>query len=136
MGFDWGAIQRGFFDRAAVEKAAGRAKRKALSKQGAFIRTRAKTSIRKKKGTAPAGQPPHSHAGQLRLIFFAWDQQTGSVVVGPVPFQARGVGSGVVPKLLEYGGRAKGKHYGGNPFMRPAEQAERAKFTDQFKRSV
>ena len=47
-----------FFDRAAVVRAVDGVKRKVLSKAGAFIRTAARTSIRKRKGSAPAGSRP------------------------------------------------------------------------------
>lgn len=79
-----------FFDRHVVMAAVGNAKRKVLSKAGAFIRTAAKTSIRKRKGSAPPGAPPHSHEGSLRrLILFGYDKPNDSVVVGPVGFKLK-----------------------------------------------
>lgn len=81
------------------------AKRKVLSKAGAFIRTAAKTSIRKRKGSAPwgGGAPPHSHEDSLppqrRLILFGYDKPNDSVVVGPVGFK-----KSEAPSVLEYGG--------------------------------
>lgn len=48
-----------FFDRPKVRRAVDKAKRQVLSRGGAFIRTTAKRSIRKRKGTAPPGKPPH-----------------------------------------------------------------------------
>jgi len=91
-----------FFDRAAVIGAVDAAKRKVLSKAGAFIRTAARTSIRKRKGSAPAGKPPHSHEGSLRrLILFGYDRHSDSVVVGPVGFK-----NSTAPSVLEYGGPA------------------------------
>jgi hypothetical protein len=83
------------------------AKRKVLSKAGAFIRTAAKTSIRKREGSAPggAGAPPHSHEGSLppqrRLILFGYDKPNDSVVVGPVGFKKS---APPAPSVLEYGG--------------------------------
>ena len=47
-----------FFDRHVVIAAVDKAKRKVLSKAGAFIRTAAKSSIRKRKGSAPPGPHP------------------------------------------------------------------------------
>lgn len=91
-----------FFDRPKVRRAVDKAKRQVLSRGGAFIRTTAKRSIRKRKGTAPPGKPPHSHEGSLRrLIFFGYDKQTDSVVVGPVGFRR-----GTAPNVLEFGGTA------------------------------
>ena len=90
------------FDAARVRRAMDAVTRRALSRAGAFIRQRAKTSIRKCKGISRPGDPPHSHAGHLRrLIFFAWDAITESMVIGPVPFK-----EGEAPSLLEFGGTA------------------------------
>jgi hypothetical protein len=137
VGFDFAALKRGFFDRDAVAAKVDAGKRRVFGRFGAFVRTRARSSIRKRRQPSPPGQPPSSHAGQLRLIFFAWDEQSQSVVVGPVPFAAKRVGAGVVPGLLERGGdsviRGKRKRYQGNPFMVPALEHERPKFADQMK---
>jgi len=92
-----------FFDKPAVLRAVDKAKRAVLSKAGAFVRTTAKHSIRTKKGSAPPGQPPHSHEGSLRrLIYFGYDPATDSVVVGPVGFKRTGA-----PHLLEFGGKTE-----------------------------
>ena len=92
-----------FFDRKAVTDAVDRAARKVLSKFGAFVRTAAKHSIRKRKAVSQPGQPPSSHAGHLRrLIFFGYDPARKSVVIGPTPFRSEAE----APPLLEYGGRA------------------------------
>ena len=91
-----------FFDSPKVKRAVSKAKRREQSRAGAFIRTRAKSSIRTRKGYAPPGQPPHSHAGHLkRLIYFSYDPATGSVVVGPLRWA-----KGEAPSLLEHSGRA------------------------------
>lgn len=121
-----------FFDRPAVAGAVNAGKRKALSKAGAFIRTAARTSIRKRKGSAPAGSPPHSHEGSLRrLILFGYDKSSDSVVVGPVGFE-----KSIAPSALEYGGRTTvtGKGRGrreprvvkiaARPYMDPALKKE------------
>ena len=92
-----------FFDRQAVVEAVGRANAKVLSKAGAFIQRRAKSSIRKRKRVSDPGQPPSSHVGTLRnLIYFSFDPPTRSVVVGPTPLGS----TGIVPPVLEYGGQA------------------------------
>jgi hypothetical protein len=92
-----------FFDKPTVLRAVDKAKRAVLSKAGAFIRTTAKHSIRTKKGSAPPGQPPHSHEGSLRrLIYFGYDPATDSVVVGPVGFKRTGA-----PHVLEFGGKTE-----------------------------
>lgn len=134
MDLDFASFKVDFFDTSRVMKRVAAGKRRVLSKIGAFVRQRAKTSIRKRKKSSPPGQPPSSHAGQLRLIFFAYDHRSESVVVGPIAFGARG-GAGIVPRLLEFGGEVirGGKRlvYRGNPFMRPAMEAELPKFEQQ-----
>jgi hypothetical protein len=92
-----------FFDRPKVQRAVDRAKRRALSKAGAFIRQRAKTSMRRRRGSSAPGSPPHAHEGSLRrLLFFAYDPGADSVVVGPVKLNK----PGEAPSVLEFGGRA------------------------------
>lgn len=136
-----------FFDRHVVIAAVDNAKRKVLSKAGAFIRTAAKTSIRKRKGSAPPGAPPHSHEGSLRrLILFGYDKPNDSVVVGPVGFKKSDA-----PSVLEYGGdtivlrRVGGR--GGKltsqkvkiaprPYMAPALEKQRPKLPLLWRNSV
>jgi len=49
------AAKQGFFSREKVKRSVDAGTRKVLSKFGAFVRQRAKTSIRKRKGTSPPG---------------------------------------------------------------------------------
>lgn len=131
-----------FFDSPAVVARMKKARRRALSKAGAFVRRRAQTSIRPRKKSSPPGQPPSSHAGLLRkFIYFAWDQSSESVVVGPVPLDTRPQSPGA-PELLEHGGsvsrelksgRKVRDTYAGNPFMSPSLEKERPKFAALFK---
>lgn len=135
MAFDIRIIAKGFFDAEKIVKSLSKEKRAAFSKAGAFVRQRAKTSIRKRKAASPPGQPPASHAGHLRnLIYFAWDDATESVVVGPLAFEAKRVGPSVVPALLEEGGVSPtGAFYLARPYMLPALRAEQQKFPDLFR---
>ncbi len=97
-----------FFDRSKVLAAMDRATRKALSKAGAFIRQRAKTSIRKRKKASAPGSPPSSHVGHLRkFLFFSYDDSSKSVVVGPA--RLSGTADPDAPNRLEYGGTVSGK---------------------------
>lgn len=121
-------IKKFFFDRKVVIDAVDRATRKALSKAGAFIRTRSKSSIRSRKKVSAPGSPPSSHTGDLKKrIFFGYEPATKSVVVGPVRFRA-----GEAPRLLEFGGQARRRSHGKTravayrprPFMGPALQKE------------
>ena len=133
-----------FFDRKRVVRAVDKAKRKVLSRIGAFIRTAARTSIRSRKGTSKPGQPPYSHTGLLRKwILFGSDPQADSVVIGPVGFK-----NSQAPHVLEFSGETKAprwwqKRLGKkririrpHPFMGPALEKERAKLPAMWAGSV
>ena len=133
-----------FFDRPAVQRAIDPARRRALSKAGAFVRQRAKTSMRKRRGTSRPGQPPFAHEGSLRrMVLFGYDPRTKSVVVGPVGFRR-----GKAPSVLEFGGRAKvvrrrgGKRtkqavrIAARPYMRPALEKEAQNLPKVWRNSV
>jgi hypothetical protein len=133
-----------FFDRAKVRGAVNRAKRAVLSKAGAFIRQTARNLIRKRKGTAPPGAPPHSHEGSLRrLIYFGYDPASDSVVVGPVGFR-----NSPAPHALEFGGKTevKSRRRGKvvrtrvtieqRAFMGPALEKERPSLPKRWANSV
>jgi hypothetical protein len=66
-----------FFDRKAVIDAAGRPQAANLSKAGAFVRTAARSSLRRRKAVSAAGSPPSVHSRDsfrtLKTILFAWD---------------------------------------------------------------
>ena len=135
------AAKQGFFDRAKVKNAVDAGTRKVLSKFGAFVRQRAKTSIRKKKGISPPGSPPYSHTGLLRkFILFAYDPQRRSVVIGPTLTKE----GSRVPSLLEYGGEVIIEHrskkrlarYRPRPYMRPAFEAEKSQLPALWRNSI
>lgn len=122
-----------FFDRPKVQRAADRGTIRALSRAGAFIRTRARSLIRKRKRISLPGDPPSSHIGLLRrLIFFGYDRRRESVVVGPAARR-----NSKVPRVLEEGGISTATSWDGHqlterkikirarPYMAPALEAER-----------
>lgn len=138
-----------FFDRAKVVDALDRATRRALARIGAFIRQRAKTSIRSRKGSAPPGQPPHAHTGLLRrFILFGYDPATRSVVIGPAKLNR----STAAPSVLEFGGQTTVESYRSRrgqvrrvrrrvtvearPYMGPALEKECAHLPRQWAHSV
>lgn len=145
-----------FFDRAVVIEAAGKARVRVLSKFGAYVRTRARSSIRKRKKPSKPGQPPSSHLGLLKqFLFFGYDRATASVVIGPALIN-RGSGA---PETLEHGGTADVEHarwvsgpkYGNRrqritethrvkiaarPFMAPALRAELPRLPAVWKDSI
>ncbi len=158
-------IKKLFFDRPKVQRATDKARRRVLSRAGAFIRQTARTSIRKRKGTSPPGSPPYSHVGLLRrLILFGYDERTDSVVVGPVKLNKQSD----APHTLEFGGTTvarrtmlvrvgdtgrdrrgrftRGKRqlvkagtrlvYKPRPFMGPAMQKELPQFPELWRNSI
>lgn len=178
-------VRKSFFDADRVLKSMDRATHKVLSRGLAFIRTRSRTSIRYRKDSAPPGKPPSAHKTGSRIktnrktgvskrqassplrdmIFFAYDRDTKSGVVGPVIFpSARRKGT---PERLEYGGSTTGKrrvpiagiperdsrgrfvplgvrtrlvdarlNYEPRPFMHPALESEMPKIMENFRDSM
>ena len=117
-----------FFDRAKIKKKVDARTRKVLSKFGAFVRQTSRKSIRKRKGTSKPGRPPFSHTGVLkRFIFFGYDKDRQSVVIGPVIAPGK---AGKAPQVLEHGGKVS-LPFGNNadieprPFMAPAFEKEK-----------
>lgn len=129
-----------FFDRAAVIDRVGVARVKVLSKIGAFVRRRARSSMRRRKKASAPGKPPSVHAGQLKdMLYFGYDPGTESVVVGPVRFA-----KGEAPALNEYGGQAQRRRFGvvrtvtypARPFMGPALKAEEPRLASMWQDSI
>lgn len=138
MALDFARIREAFFDSPKVMRAVKSEKRRMLSKLGAFTRRTARSSMRKRKKPAPAGQPPSVHEGSYkRLTYFAWDGSRESVVVGAIPFKA----SSLMPELTEHGGETTVKtkrgtvqqQYQPHPAMRLAMNKELPKFARMFK---
>lgn len=136
-----------FFDSKPVLDATTRAERRVLSRFGAFVRTRARTSIRSRKRSSAPGSPPSSHTGMLKkFILFFYEMARRSVVIGPAKLNAQGVN---VPQVLEEGGtaqvikgpasnrRRKNIEVKARPYMGPAFNAELPKvpslWADQIK---
>ena len=136
-----------FFDRAEVMRATSRAERRVLSRFGAFVRRSARSSIRKRKGISQPGRPPSSHTGLLRkFIFFAYQVQSRSVIVGPVRLNRK---VGDAPAALEHGGTSRvveGSRRSGRrvrtirvrprPYMQPAFEKEKEKLPQMWRDSV
>jgi hypothetical protein len=113
-GIKFAAYLHSFFDRAAVIDALTEAEWVVLSKFGAYLRERARTSIRKgnRKGDpSTPGTPPRSHdvwlpnGGRAKhllreMMFFGFDANRRTVVVGPAVINAP---TGA-PGLCEFGG--------------------------------
>jgi hypothetical protein len=150
-----------FFNRRAVTGAVSLAKRKVLSKFGAFVRTRARSLMRparmksraemssaeiivyeeKKRyalrvhGPTPRrpmasskpGDPPRVILGLLKQhLYFSYDADKGSVVIGPA--KLNGTNSNA-PEVLEHGGwvrmpNGRNVWIEARPFMSPSFEAE------------
>jgi len=136
-------VKQLFFDSPKVVRAVDRTTRRVLSKFGAFVRRTARSSIRKRKRISEPGSPPSSHSGLLKkFIFFGYDPQKRSVVIGPERLTQRGRGE--APHLLEYGGtgsvQRKGKRrrakVRARPFMGPAFEKEEPKLAAMWRDSI
>jgi len=101
MKFKLNQMKGMFFDNPKIRNAIDTATRKVLSKFGAYVRTRARSSIRSRKGVSKPGRPPYSHTGLLKkFIFFGLDRAHRSVVIGPISLNT----PTNAPQVLEYGG--------------------------------
>src|SRR6478609_7910736 len=99
------AVTSFFFDKAIVKNAMDSASYKALLKAGSYIRTRARSSMRRRKRASAPGAPPSVHKGFLKnFTFFSWDPATRSVVVGPEKLDS--VVAKDAPNALEFGGES------------------------------
>ena len=130
-----------FFDHPRVTGAVDKATRKVLSKFGAFVRTRARSSIRKRNAVSAPGEPPSSHTGLLKNnILFLFSPESRSVVIGPILLNKRTD----APRILEHGdtvvrrrrNRRVRMNYERRPFMGPAFEAEQQSLPKLWRDSV
>ncbi|MEN9555081.1 MAG: hypothetical protein RLZZ232_1367 [Planctomycetota bacterium] len=129
-----------FFDRRRVTSAVDKATRTRLSRFGAFVRTAARSSIRRRKASSKPGQPPSSHTGLLKQhIYFIYEPNNRSVVIGPAFLNERQQ-SPPVPELLENGGlvyrTGVSMFYEPRPYMRPAFDQEMDNLEKLWRNSV
>lgn len=146
IGLSVKAAQNQFFDRAHVKARVDTGTRRVLPKFGAYVRTRSKSSIKKRKTISQPGKPPSSHVGTLKnLIYFAFEDSLRgpNVVIGPVltnqSARAAKAQGDTVPGVLEEGGviQVTEKRLGktqsrlariqARPFMLPAFEIEKNK---------
>ena len=127
IGFRIDQAKTMFFDPKKVLDPAERADRQQLSKFGAFVRTRARSSMRKRKRASRPGEPPSVHVGLVKkFLYFVYESQRRNVLIGPA--KLNGTRSGDSLEMLEHGGdttRRRGKEtvraqYPARPFMGPA----------------
>ena len=133
-----------FFDRGAVLSPMAKAKRRALSRFGAFVRRASRSSIRKVgKNGAPAkpGQPPKSRTGLLKQhIYFLYDAKNDSVIIGPAALSGTVSQSRLATETLEVGGSVTRDGqiyvYAKHPYMKPAYEKTLPKAAEMFKGSL
>jgi len=132
-----------FFNSPRVMAAVDKGTRRVLSRFGAFVRQRAKSSIRKRKKPSAPGSPPSSHSGLLKkFIWFSYEPNRRSVVIGPARLGGRNRGD--APSLLEYGGtttirrrkRRRKVRIRARPFMGPSFEKERVRLPELWKNSI
>lgn len=106
-----------FFNTKEVEDAVDKAERNVLSKFGAYTRSDAKKSMRRrKKGPSEPGKPPRVVTGLLKsFLFFGYDKSAQSVVVGPALLTGFKKAGEALP-ALEYGSTK----VEARPYMNPA----------------
>ncbi|GHT13373.1 hypothetical protein FACS1894170_09290 [Planctomycetales bacterium] len=85
------------------------------------------------------GSPPFSHSGTLKkFLFFGYDPNRRSVVIGPVVVPGK---SGKAPSVLEHGGRivlprGNSATVAPRPFMQPAFTKELPQVKTLWKDSI
>lgn len=139
-------VTRLFFDRRAVLGRVDAAARAALSRFGAYVRQVARTSIRFRHRASAPGQPPSSHMGLLRrFIFFSYEPEKRSVIIGPARLNQK---VGNAPQALEYGGRSedmvglrgqrrrRSLYIRARPYMGPAFEKVKPQLPDLWAGSV
>ena len=132
-----------FFNSPKVIAAVDKATRRVLSRFGAFVRQAARSSIRRRKEPSAPGSPPSSHSGLLKkFIWFSYEPNRRSVVIGPARLGGRNRGD--APSLLEYGGtttirrrkRRRRVRIRARPYMGPAFEKERVRLPSIWKNSI
>ena len=134
--------KRLFFDRQKVLSKVSRAERRVLSRFGACVRQEARQRIRRRKRVSRPDESPTNQTGLLkRHIYFVFDPDCRSVVIGP----ARMTTGSEAPATLEYGGQAVVATSAGQPvrvaieerpYMGPAFRQELPKVPALWRDSV
>ncbi len=141
LGLKMSDAKRLFFDRPAVQALLTKEERSRLSRFGAFVRQRAKSSIKMSSGnqSSAPGAPPKGHTDDLRRrIYFAFDPSRRSVVMGPVTFDSRtgeelaALETGGMTTIREAGRRRRRVFIRARPFMLPAFHQELPKASFQW----
>lgn len=142
MAVDFVKITEAFLDSPKIQKFIDQKTKKVFVRFGGTVRKTAQFSMRTRKGTAPAGQPPYAHDKKLlrKLLFFFYDVETKTVVIGPIRLDK--TADQHIPKLMEEGGKIarvtrSGKtvvhEYDEHPFMKPAFDKHIGKLAEMYR---
>lgn len=142
MAVDFVKLTDAFLDNPKIQKYLDQKTKKVFVRFGGTVRKTAQFSMRSRKGTAPAGQPPYAHKKKLlrKLLFFSYDVNTKTVVIGPVRIER--TMDQHIPKLMEEGGKVaketrSGKivtlDYTPHPFMQPAFETHIGKLAEMYR---
>lgn len=129
-----------WFDKEYVLRHVDQAKAKILSRFGYFVMRDARQSIRKRKRPAAPGQPPTNQTGLLKkFIYFSYERERRSVVIGPALLPSARQ-QPPIPQVLEEGGLARGVfrrpvRIQARPYMQPAFDRQLAKNMPQMWRN-
>ncbi|MEO1530387.1 MAG: hypothetical protein AAFX06_33785 [Planctomycetota bacterium] len=131
-------VQRNAFNVRAIENAISREEKRRLVRIGAFVRTVARRSLRRRKRVSKPGRPPSVHArgfASLKSIFFVFNPRQSSVVIGPVKLSVDSLTKNPisVPQTLEFGGgiTVTEQHIGGGDWRTVSKRSQiRKKFND------
>ncbi len=115
-------MKKVFFDRKVVTDALDKASREALKSAGALVMTIARRSMKsggkKRRIKSRPGEPPRTHVGLVkRMLYFAYDRGSRSVVIGPQKLNI----PNDVPNVLEFGGVVIGPDRSGKPVSQKIE---------------
>jgi len=103
-------MKKFFFDRPGVARRIDKARRKRLGRGGGIVRKISRNSMRRLKKPSLPGQPPRVVHGQIKAFtFYAYDQDSDGVVIGPqrLPKGTGGTKAQTVPEAMEYGAKVR-----------------------------
>jgi len=114
------------FNRRKVQDPMRRQVLRGLGHFAAYVRTAARSLIRRRKGPSKAGSPPHTHGGRLKqAVLYFVDRGRQEAIVGP---SHRIVG--IAGAEQEHGGRYREETFEARPFMAPALERSAPKFPE------
>jgi hypothetical protein len=120
-----------FFDRPILDRVE-KGEQQALLEIGSLTRTIARRSIKKRKKPSAPGEAPKSHGGQLKdFLFFAFDAEAKSVVIGPAALKQNNAfdtrHDQAAGGLLEFGGEFQLAYHDWSPMGWAIEKQKAAK---------